>query len=488
MRKIDYKWIALSCTTLGALFSVLSGSTLIIALPVIMKDLHAGMEIIMWTLMGYMLALTILVPAIGRVADMIGRKNLFVSGFAIFTVSSLLCGFSRNGVELLIFRLIQSVGGSLMVANSTAIVADAFPKKELGKALGINSMVISIASVIGPILGGFLVNIGWRSIFFFNVPIGVVGTIWAWLQLKELDVLPEHQKFDWHGTLLFLVGMLSLLIALTFGGFTGWFNIYILGLLVLAAILLIRFISVERQLKEPMLDMQLFKTRVLAFAFSSNLLNGIARGAVTFLLIFYFQGIKGMDPLLAGILLAPFALAMMVVSPISGWLSDKYGSRILSSVGLLISAIGLIGFMKIDQNTSTAELIIWMVIMGTGSGMFFSPNTSAIMGAVPVDKRGIAAGTRTMMNNAGSVISIAMAMAVISSSISQDALLRLFVGTQVGSQGIAISHFISGLRTAFSISFAFSLLAAVISYFRGPEPHWERQLSNQPSPAEEDGF
>ena len=488
MRKIDYKWIALSCTTLGALFSVLSGSTLIIALPVIMKDLHAGMEIIMWTLMGYMLALTILVPAIGRVADMIGRKNLFVSGFAIFTVSSLLCGFSRSGVELLIFRLIQSVGGSLMVANSTAIVADAFPKKELGKALGINSMVISIASVIGPILGGFLVNIGWRSIFFFNVPIGVVGTIWAWLQLKELDVLPEHQKFDWHGTLLFLVGMLSLLIALTFGGFTGWFNIYILGLLVLAAILLIRFISVERQLEEPMLDMQLFKTRVLAFAFSSNLLNGIARGAVTFLLIFYFQGIKGMDPLLAGILLAPFALAMMVVSPISGWLSDKYGSRILSSVGLLISAIGLIGFMKIDQNTSTAELIIWMVIMGTGSGMFFSPNTSAIMGAVPVDKRGIAAGTRTMMNNAGSVISIAMAMAVISSSISQDALLRLFVGTQVGSQGIAISHFISGLRTAFSISFAFSLLAAVISYFRGPEPHWERQLSNQPSPAEEDGF
>ncbi len=478
MKKIDYKWIALSCTTLGALFSVLSGTTLVIALPVIMKELHAGMEIIMWTLMGYMLALTILVPAIGRIADIIGRKNLFVSGFAIFTISSLLCGFSQSGLELLIFRLIQSVGGSLMVANSTAIVADAFPKKELGKALGINSMVISIASVIGPILGGFLVHIGWRSIFFVNVPIGVIGTLWAWIQLKELDILPEHQKFDWHGSFLFLVGMLSLLIALTFGGFTGWFNIYILGLLVLAAILLLRFIWVERQLDEPMLDMQLFKTRVLAFAFSSNLLNGIARGAVTFLLIFYFQGIKGIDPLMAGILLAPFALAMMVVSPFSGWLSDKYGSRILSSIGLFISAIGLIGFMKIGQNTSTAELIVWMMIMGAGSGMFFSPNTSAIMGSVPVEKRGIAAGTRTMMNNAGSVISIAMAMAVISSSISQDALLRLFVGTQVGSQGIAVSHFISGLRTAFTISFIFSLLAAAISYLRGPEPRWEHSLSD----------
>lgn len=254
--------------------------------------------------------------------------------------------------------------------------------------------------------------------------------------------------------------MLSLLIALTFGGFTGWFNIYILSLLVLATILLVRFIMVEWRLEQPMLDMQLFKTRVLAFAFSSNLLNGIARGAVTFLLIFYFQGIKGMDPLMAGVLLAPFALAMMVVSPFSGWLSDKYGSRILSSIGLLISAIGLIGFMKIGKNTSTAELIVWMMVMGAGSGMFFSPNTSAIvMGAVPVEKRGIAAGTRTMMNNAGSVISIAMAMAVISSSISQDALLRLFVGTQVGSQGIAISHF--------TISFVFSLLAAAISFLRG---------------------
>ncbi len=476
MKKIEYKWIALSCTTLGALFSVLSGSTLIIALPVIMKDLHAGMEVIIWTLMGYMLALTVLVPAIGRVADMIGRKSLYVSGFAVFTVGSLLCGFANTGMELLWFRLVQAVGGSLLVANSTAIVADAFPKQELGKALGINSMIISIASVVGPILGGFLVNLGWRSIFFFNVPIGIIGTIWAWIQLKELDVLPEHQKFDWNGTILFSVGMLALLVALTFGGFVGWLNGYILGLLLVALILLLVFARVESRLEQPMLDMQLFKIRILGFAFTSNLLNGIARGAVTFLLIFYFQGIKAMDPLTAGILLAPFALAMMVVSPISGWLSDRHGSRELSSIGLLISALGLIGLMRIRPDSSIAELIVWMLIMGAGSGMFFSPNTSAIMGAVPVEKRGIAAGTRTMMNNAGSVISIAMAMAVISSSISQDALLRLFVGTQVGSQGIAVSHFIGGLRTAFAISFAFSLLAAVISYLRGPKPEWRSSV------------
>lgn len=472
MRKIDYKWIALSCTTIGALMSVLSGSILIIALPVIMKDLHADMTVIIWTLMGYLLSLTVLVPAIGRIADMYGRKNLYVSGFALFTLSSLLCGLSATGLQLLIFRLVQSVGGALMVANSTAIVTDAFPKKELGRALGINSMVISIASVIGPILGGFLVNVGWRSIFFVNVPIGIVGTLWAWLQLQELDVLPEHQKFDWSGTITFSLGMLALLIALTFGGLVGWFNYDVLLLFGLSAVLLIAFWRIENRSAQPMLDLRLFKTRILAFAYGSNLLNGIARGAVTFLLTFYFQGIKALDPLIAGVLLAPFALGMMVVSPVSGWLSDKYGSRELSSVGLLISAVGLIGMMRITETTATGELIVWMLIMGLGSGMFFSPNTSAIMGAVPVDKRGIAAGTRTMMNNAGSVISIALAMAIISSSISADALQRLFVGTQVGSRGIAVSHFMAGLRLAFTISFGFSLLASFISYLRGADPHW----------------
>jgi MFS family permease len=228
-----------------------------------------------------------------------------------------------------------------------------------------------------------------------------------------------------------------------------------------------------------MLDLRLLKTRILAFAFASNFLNGVARGAVTFLLIFYFQGIKGIDPLVAGILLSPFAIAMMIVSPFSGWLSDKYGSRILSSVGLIISAIGLTGFMMIKVDTSTIELIIWMSIMGLGSGMFFAPNTSAIMGSVPADKRGVAAGVRTMMTNAGSVLSIAICMAIISSSISPEAMQALFIGTQVGSKGIATAEFISGLRAAFTICFIFSLLAAFMAYLRGPEPIWEEAANSQ---------
>lgn len=473
MKKNNYKWIALSCTTLGALFSVLSGSTLMIALPVIMKDLNASMSIVTWTIMGYMLVMTILVPAIGRMADMLGRKKLYVSGFALFTLSSLLCALSQSGVQLLLFRLVQAVGGAFMVANSTAIVTDAFPKRELGKALGINSMVISIASVIGPILGGFLITVGWRDIFYINIPIGIVGTLWAFFQLKETKIVSEKQKFDIKGTLAFTTGMLSLLVALSLGGFIGWINIYVISLLIISIIFIALFIKIENNTEQPMLDLRLLKTKVLAYAYASNFLNGVARGAVTFLLIFFFQGIKGIDPIVSGMLLAPLAVSMMVVSPISGFLSDKYGARHLSSIGLFISAIGLGGMMFITSKTSTTELMIWMLIMGFGSGMFFSPNTSAIMGMVPADKRGIAAGIRTMMNNAGTVLSIAISMAIISSSISPDAMQALFIGTQIGSQGIAISQFISGLRMAFTISFVFSLVAAFISYLRGPAPIWE---------------
>lgn len=474
-KKLDYKWIALSCTTLGALFSVLSGSTLIIALPAIMKDLHASMNIIIWTVMIYMLTLTILVPAIGRIADIIGRKKLYMSGFIVFTLGSVLCGFSGSGVELLVYRFIQSIGGALLVANSTPIVADAFPKNELGKAMGINGMAISVASVIGPILGGAFINIGWRYIFFINIPIGIIGTIWAGLQLKELDVLPAKQQFDWGGTLTFTLGMTTLLLGLTFGSFNGWNQLYVPILFIAALLFLALFFIIEGRVKQPMLDLELFKSRVLAFAFTSNLLNGVARGAVTFLLVFYFQGIKAYDPVMAGILLTPFALSMMIVAPVSGWLSDKMGSRVLSSIGLLVSAVGLLGMVSISETSSVLELSIWMFIAGAGSGMFFSPNTSAIMGAVPVERRGIAGGVRTMMNNAGSVISIALAMAIISSSIDPKALQALFTGTQVGSEGIAVGHFISGLKTAFTISFIISLLAALISYFRGPQPHFKTQ-------------
>lgn len=476
IKKDNYKWVALSCTSLGALMAVLNGTSLLIALPNIMKGLHASLSIITWVLMGYMLAMTILVPSIGRIADMVGRKKLYVSGFAVFTVASILCSLSQTGLQLLIFRILQSIGGSLLVANSTSIVTDAFDKRELGKALGINGMVISVAAVIGPILGGFLVTFGgWRSIFYINVPIGILGTIWAGIQLKETMKIPEKQKFDFLGTFVFSFGMLSLLVALTLGAFGSWKNILVPVLFIIAIVLMTLFIYIENKTEQPMLDLRLFKIKIISFAYASTLLNGIARGAVTLMLTFFFQGIKGIDPLTAGMLLAPLAIAMMITSPISGYLSDKYGARILSTAGLLISGVGLLGMMTISATTSTLELTILMAIMGAGSGLFFTPNTSSVMNNVPEDKRGIAAGVRTMMNNGGNVLSIAISMAIIASSISPSAMQALFVGTQVGSQGIEINQFIHGLRTAFTISLICTLAAAVMSYMRGAQPDWEEE-------------
>ena len=362
-----------------------------------------------------------------------------------------------------------------MLANGTAIVADAFPKEELGKALGLNISVISVAIIVGPILGGFLTAFGWRSIFYVNIPIGIIGTLWSAFQLKEMNKVTEKQTFDLKGTLSFTAGVLLLLTALSLGAFMGWTNPYVLLIFVVSMALMALFVRIETNTDQPMLDLRLFKTRVIAFAYISNFLNGLARGAVTFLLTFFFQGVKGMDPLTAGLMLSPFAIAMMIISPFSGGLSDRYGTRVLSSVGLLITAVGLGGLMLIKSTTSITELILWMLIMGFGSGMFFSPNTSAIMGCVPADKRGIAAGVNTMMSNAGALLSIALSMAIISSSISLDAMQALFLGTQVGSNGIAINEFVSGLRMAFTISFAFSLTAAFMSYLRGPKPNWETE-------------
>jgi len=472
-KRVEYKWIALSCTSIGALFSVLNSTTLIIALPEIMKDLKTSMALIMWTVMIYMFVLTIFVPLVGRLADMIGRKKLYVSGFIVFMLGSLLCGLSRSGWQLLSFRFVQSVGGVLLESSSVPIVADAFPKRELGKALGINGTVISVAAIIGPILGGALITAGWRFIFFINIPIGIVGTVWAWVQLKEINIMPKHQKFDFKGTIFFSVGILAFLLALTLGGSIGWLNIITIILFASAVLFIALFIFVENKVDQPMLDLRLFKSRLLAFAYTSNLLNGIARGSVTFLLVFYFQGIKGINPITSGMLLAPFAASLMIMSPISGWLSDKYGSRQLSSIGLLISAIGLLGMVRIKATTTILELIIWMIVMGIGTGMFFAPNTNSIMSAVPIERRGIAAGVRIMMLNAGSIISVGLALAILSSSISQEALQGLFVGTQVGSRGIAVSEFVSGLRIAFAISFVFSLIAAFISYLPGGKPEWQ---------------
>lgn len=466
--KDNYKWLALSCTTLGTLLSSLNANTLMVALPVISRDLHSSLATIMWTMMIYMLSMTILVPSIGRVADMIGRKKLYVIGFAVFACSSLLCGIVSSGGQLVAARFIQSIGGALMLATSTAIVADAFPPSQLGFALGIILMVFSVGSAIGPIVGGLLASWNWRWIFFFNFPLGIIGTIWAWAQLKEIVKLPEGQRFDWSGTMLFTISLSMILVALSFGDGVGWLSPLIIGGIIGGILMMAAFIYVENRVEQPMLDPVLFKQRHLAAAYACNLLNGIARGAVPFLMVFFFQVIWSIPPLQTAFMLVPFALAMMISAPISGRLSDKYGSPGLSTLGLAVAAAGVLGLTQLEFDSRMGVIILCMVLTGLGSGLFFSPNSNAIMQAVPPQRRGIAAATRTMLNNAGSLISMAMGLALISSSMSSEAMQALLTRTQVGSEGIVVSSFLDGLRRTFWLSFFICLGAVATSFLRSP--------------------
>jgi EmrB/QacA subfamily drug resistance transporter len=462
-----YEWVALSVTTLGALLAALQGSALLIALPDILVGLHASFLVIMWVLLGYLLITTALVPVIGRLADMFGRKNLYNAGFLVFTLGSLLAGLSQrqfHGADLLIARMIQGVGGALLLTNSTAIVTDAFKTGRVGLGLGVNQIAAAAGFVLGPVVGGLLTAISWRWVFLFNVPIGIFGSIWGIMRLREPVKLPAKQQFDWFGSLSFTIGLGLFLMALSMVAFPswGWTIIYIC--FVAGPALLVAFIFFELRAPEPMLNVRLFRDRLFTFANLANLLNGVARGAVLFLLIFFLQGPYGKDPLVAGLMMAPFGLAFMLIGPISGYLSDHHGPRVLGTIGLVVSAIGLAGLATVTDQTPFWELAIWMALMGGGSGFFSSPNTSAIMTSVRPEQRGMAAGVRMMLAYTGQMLSIAIAFPLVLAKIPQDVMMNIFIyGGGMGSEPAALATFLHGIHLAFIISAIMSVVAAVAS-------------------------
>ena len=485
----EYEWTALSVTTLGALLASLQSSALLIALPDLMAKLQASFLTVMWILIGYLLITTALVPVIGRLADMVGRKSLYNAGFAVFTLGSLLAGLAQpqfHGLDLLLFRILQGVGGALLITNSTAIVTDAFRDGRVGLGLGVNQIAAAAGFVLGPVVGGVLTAVDWRWVFLFNVPIGVFGTVWGIRRLREPVRLPAHQHFDWFGSLAFTVGLGSLLMALSLVAFPtlGWtvvealFAVGLLGLIV--------FVAIELRQTQPMMNLRLFESRLFAFANLSNLLNGVARGAVLFLLIFFLQGPYGQSPLLAGLMMAPFGLAFMLIGPLSGYLSDHHGARVLGTVGLVVSAVALLGLSTVTDKTPFWELAIWMAVMGGGSGFFSSPNTNVIMTAVRADQRGMAAGIRTMLANTGQMLSIAIAFPLVLSQIPQAVMMRIFVyGGGMADNPGALAAFLSGLHLAFLISAAMSVVAALASVLQpshSPRQAAQRQSVDGPSP------
>jgi EmrB/QacA subfamily drug resistance transporter len=409
---------------------------------------------------------TVLVLTAGRLSDLFGRKTAYVLGFLVFSIASLGAGFAVSGTELILWRVLQGIGGAFLFANAAALVTDAFPKKELGLAMGTNTMVAAVGLVIGPVLGGALVAISWPWVFWFNIPFGLAGCVWAALVLEERSGRSEERGLDLLGVATYIVGLTGLVFALSKGGLSGWNNPLVIGGLIAAAVFLPLFVVIERHGRAPMLDLALFRDRLFAAASAAAFLNGLSRFALMFLFVFYFQGPQGQSPIMAGLELAPLAIGMLVASPFAGVIADRRGSRGLAAAGMLLSAIGLAGMTMLQADTPYIWSAVWLSLVGVGSGMFNSPNTAAMMGAVPVHRRGIAAGARVMLQNTGAVVSIAFVMAIVTAAVPSDVLFKIFSGLTSGLSPRQLQPFISNMHLALWVLTAVSLLGAVISMLR----------------------
>jgi MFS family permease len=334
-------------------------------------------------------------------------------------------------------------------------------------------MVIGAGSILGPIVGGWLTQFGWRTIFWFNVPIGVVGILAAGLILVEQVKHDRHVEIDWVGSVLYFVGLMGLMMALAFGGVYGWTTWWVVGGFLAFIVAAPIFLWVEAHHHAPLLDLSLFRDRLFAMGNLTGFLNAIARNGVLFLLVFYLQGARGETPVTAGIMLAPLAIGLIVLSPISGILADRYGSRALATAGMVITGLGLAGLMTLAVDTPYWQLAFWQLVVGAGSGIFNSPNTSAVMGVVPPNKRGVGAGTRMMLMQSGFVVSIALAIGLVTSSMDPKVLVAIFSGTQIGGQGISLAPFMNALHIAFGAGVVASALGAVASLMRGEHRSFE---------------
>ncbi|MGA9876839.1 MAG: MFS transporter [Solirubrobacteraceae bacterium] len=461
-----YKWWALSCTSLGMLLAATNSGTLIIALPSLERSLHTSLLALVWVILAYLIAATVLVLTAGRLSDLFGRKRAYVGGFLVFALASLGAGFSSGATVLICWRVLQGIGSAFLFANAAALVTDAFPKEELGLAMGANTMVAAIGLVLGPVLGGALVEISWHWVFWFNVPLALAGAAWGALILRELAKPDKVRGFDTLGTVTFLVGLTGLVLGVSKGGLSGWSSPLVIGGLACAVVLLPLWVVIERRTRVPMLDLSIFNNRLFAAATAAAFINGLARFALMFLFVFYFQGAQSNSPIEAGIKLIPLALGMLVASPLAGIYADRHGSRTLASLGMLVSAAGLAAMTTLQVDTPYWQSMIWLALVGIGSGMFNSPNTAAMMGTVPAQRRGIAAGARTLLQNTGAVLSIAFVLAIVTSAVPKATLFAVFSGVTRGLSAHALDPFISNMHVALWVLVATSVLGAIVCLLR----------------------
>lgn len=443
--------------------SSLDASIIVVGLPTVINELNTSLAAGIWIITAYRLMTTVLLVSIGRLADLIGRVKLYKLGFAVFTIGSALCALSPNAGLLITFRLLQGAGAALLFVNSMAIVTDAFPSKQLGTGIGINQMAINAGTIVGYTLSGVLIGLyGWRSLFIVNLPVGVFGTYWAHRRLKEMPRSNHGEKFDLTGAAVFSAGLTILLLAMTVGDIT---QIVTQLTLLVSVLILALFVWWERRADHPVMDMKLFRIREYTIGNMTNLLNGISFGSLAFAMTIYFQIARHFSPVQAGLALIPLDVTLIVVGPLSGRLSDRFGARWLSTIGLAISGFSFLLLATLSWDTTELVITGMLAAAGFGIGFFRSPNASSVMASVPPERRGIAAGVRSTVINTSIAVSIPFATLIMSAIIPFGPLSRIIAGgTPSASEQDLL---LAALRGAFIVFATINFLAAAISPIRG---------------------
>jgi EmrB/QacA subfamily drug resistance transporter len=411
---IDYsrKWYVMAAVSMGTLLATIDGSIVNVALPTLVRELQTDFATVQWVVLAYLLALSTLLPSIGRMADMVGKKRIYMLGFVVFTIGSFLCGLASTVHLLIAFRVVQAVGATMIMALGSAIVTESFPASERGRALGITGTMVSIGIVIGPTLGGLLIDaFSWHWIFFVNIPIGILGVLMIMRYVP--DIKPKgRQRFDFLGAITLFFCLLAFLFALTLGQGAGFRDPRVAALFVLGALLLGLFIVLEKRSEQPMIDLTLFKNPEFSVSLATGYLTFVAIAGTLILIPFYLENVLGYSTRQTGLLIAVLPLSMGIVAPISGSLSDRMGSRIITVAGLVILLLGYAGLSRLNGQTSGLVFALLFFPVGVGMGIFQSPNNSAIMGAASADKLGIVSGMLALNRTLGQTTGIAIMGAI----------------------------------------------------------------------------
>lgn len=447
----------------------LDRNIIVIALPSIASEFNTSLITLVWIAIGYWVVTASVLLTFGRLADMFGRVRLYNLGFALFTIGSTLCSISQTGEQLIVFRVIQALGAAFLFSNSAAIITDVFPENERGRALGLNQISIVIGSVVGLALGGFLTSyLGWRSIFWINIPIGLFATVWSYAKLRELGAI-KKEKIDWLGNATLCGGLVLILFGITFGSFQIIDSFISLIIITCGFALLILFYLVETRVSQPMFDLSLFKINLFTSSNTAIFLNALARGAFTLVMVFYLQGPSmGLDPLNTGMYLIPVSLALAVFAPVCGWLYDKFKLQIFTPIGLIVSAVGFLMLTGIGETISFYESILPLVLVGAGMGIFASPNRATIMSSVPSHRRGVAAGISTTLVMTGSAFSIGLVFFIFTQIMPLDTAQNVFTGSYnaINITGLEINRFMMSIHIIFFISAIIMIVSVIPSITR----------------------